>query len=46
MGKAMGTLIQLGGPGITITEQVYRKLPSDARGPWTKRTGHVVYFQP
>tara|TARA_B100000676_G_scaffold299991_1_gene345064 strand:- start:137 stop:247 length:111 start_codon:yes stop_codon:yes gene_type:complete len=31
------------GPGITVSEQVYRKLPSGARSPWKKRGGKVSY---
>jgi adenylate cyclase len=43
LGRTSNVLFQLSGPGITITEQVYRKLPSDKRSPWKKEGGHVVY---
>jgi class 3 adenylate cyclase len=32
-----------GGPGVRISEPVYRKLPSDRRGPWRKRRAPVIY---
>ena len=43
LGRTSNVLFQLSGPGITITEQVYRKLPSNKRSPWKKQGGHVVY---
>lgn len=43
LGKTANELFQIIGPGITITEQVYRKLPSDRRGPWRKHGGRVTY---
>jgi class 3 adenylate cyclase len=32
-----------GGPGIRISEPVYRKLPSNQRGPWDKHQPPAVY---
>ncbi len=32
-----------GGPGIRISEPVYRKLPSDRRGAWTKHQPPATY---
>jgi len=43
LGKTVNILFSMTGRGITITEQVYRKLPSDKRSPWKKQGGHVVY---
>jgi class 3 adenylate cyclase len=43
IGKLANELFQTRGRGITITEQVYRKLPNDKRGPWKKTGGQVVY---
>ncbi len=43
LGKTANILFSMRGRGITITEQVYRKLPSDKRSPWKKQGGHVVY---
>ena len=43
LGKASGIVFAMEGPGITVSEQVYRKLPSSARGPWKKRGGRVSY---
>ncbi len=43
LGKTINILFSMRGRGITITEQVYRKLPSDKRSPWKKQGGHVVY---
>ncbi len=43
LGKTTNELFQMIGPGITITEQVYRKLPSDRRSPWKKHGGRVSY---
>jgi len=37
------TFLLGGGPGIRISEPVYRKLPSSDRTPWTKRRPPVVY---
>lgn len=46
LGKRANELFQTRSRGITITEAVYRKLPSDQRGPWKKRGGQVVYIRP
>ena len=43
IGKTPNELFQTRGYGITITEQVYRKLPSDKRSTWKKKGGQVVY---
>lgn len=43
MGKTVSTLFSMEAPGITISEQAYRKLPSDLRSPWRKHGGQVVY---
>ena len=43
LGKTANELFTIIGPGLTITEQVYRKLPSDRRGPWKKHSGRVTY---
>lgn len=43
MGKTVSTLFSMEAPGITLSEQAYRKLPSAKRGPWNKHGGHVVY---
>lgn len=43
MGKAVNVLFSMEGPGITLSEQAYRKLPSDKRGPFSKHGGHVTY---
>lgn len=43
LGRTANILFSMNGPGITITEQVYRSLPSDKRSPWRKQGGHVVY---
>ncbi len=43
IGKTVNTLFLMSGNGITISEQLYRKLPSDKRSPWRKQSGHVVY---
>jgi adenylate cyclase len=43
IGKTANTLFSMEAPGLTLSEQAYRKLPSDKRGPWQKRGGHVVY---
>jgi adenylate cyclase len=32
-----------GGPGVRISEPMYRKLPSDRRGPWVKHQAPAVY---
>ena len=34
-----------GGPGLRISEPVYRKLPSGARSPWKKQKSPVTYVQ-
>ncbi len=45
LGQSSSIAIQLmSGTGITISEQVYRKLPSTKRSAWKKRGGHVSYF--
>ena len=44
LGQASGVLFNMEGPGITVSEQVYRKLPSSARGPWKKRGSKVSYY--
>jgi class 3 adenylate cyclase len=44
IGKTASELFQMIGSGITITEQVYRKLPSANRGPWKKHGGQVTYI--
>ncbi len=31
------------GPGIRISEPVYRQLPNDARGPWKKQQPPATY---
>lgn len=46
LGKAVNNLFLMSGPGITISQQLYRKLPSDRRSPWHKRGGDVVYHLP
>lgn len=43
LGTAAGVVFAMEGPGITVSEQVYRKLPSGARSPWKKRGGKVSY---
>ncbi|ETX05957.1 adenylate/guanylate cyclase domain-containing protein [Candidatus Entotheonella palauensis] len=35
-----------GGPGLRISEPVYRKLPSAARNPWKKQKAQVTYVLP
>ncbi len=35
-----------GGPGLRISEPIYRKLPSGARSPWKKQKAHVTYTLP
>jgi class 3 adenylate cyclase len=32
-----------GGPGVRISEPVYRRLPSDRRSPWRKRQPPAIY---
>lgn len=44
LGKAAGVVFNMEGPGITVSEQVYRKLPSSERSPWKKRSGKVSYY--
>lgn len=44
MGKAPSELFAMDGPGISLSEQAYRKLPSAKRGPWKKHGGKVVYL--
>ncbi len=43
LGKTINVLFSLESRGITLSEQVYRKLPSDKRGPFKKHGGHVTY---
>ena len=43
MGKAVGAAMVGEGPGINITEAVYRKLPSSKRSEWRKHGGKVTY---
>jgi class 3 adenylate cyclase len=43
LGKAPGALFLMTNPGITISEQVYRKLSSDKRTSWRKQGGNVYY---
>ena len=44
LGKAVNTVFKImTSPGLTISEQVYRKLPSDLRSPWKKQSASVVY---
>jgi adenylate cyclase len=44
LGKTSNELFTIDRRGITISEQVYRKLPSDRRSAWKKTTGQVVYI--
>lgn len=44
LGRAPNALFTMAGQGIKISEQVYRKLPSDQRSRWKKRAGPVVYM--
>jgi len=45
VGRAVNQAFLLGGgPGIRISEPVYRSLPSGERSPWTKRRPPAVYF--
>jgi class 3 adenylate cyclase len=46
LGKAPGVVMSMNRSGISITEQVYRKLPSSERGPWRKKGGQVTYLLP
>jgi class 3 adenylate cyclase len=44
VGKAVNQTFMLGkGPGIRISEPVYRKLPSAERTPWEKKKPSAVY---
>jgi class 3 adenylate cyclase len=43
MGRTPSTLFKMAGSGIAISEQAYRKLPSDRRAAWRKRGGQVTY---
>jgi len=43
LGKAVNTLFTMQGDGITVSEQVYRKLPSDKRSHWRKHAAMVTY---
>ena len=45
LGRGSSLAIQMSGPGITLSEQVYRKLPSEMRGEWKKRKSKVKYHQ-
>ena len=46
LGKAPGVVMSMNRHGISITEQVYRKLPSSERTPWRKKGGNVTYILP
>jgi class 3 adenylate cyclase len=47
IGKAVYTTFRMGGgPGLRISESVYRKLPSGARSPWKKQKAQVTYTLP
>ena len=44
LGSAVNTLFQIEGKGnVTISETLYRKLPSDQRTPWRKQSAPTVY---
>ncbi len=43
LGKTINTLFSMDSRGITLSEKVYRKLPSDQRGPFRKHGGRVTY---
>lgn len=43
LGKMSNELFTIDRRGVTITEQVYRKLPNDRRSEWKKTGGQVVY---
>ena len=43
LGLGAAQAINTSGPGIVISEPVYRKLPAGLRSPWRKRTGRVTY---
>ena len=43
LGRGASLAIQMAEPGITLSEQVYRKLPSGDRGPFKKQGGKVRY---
>jgi hypothetical protein len=44
LGAGVNHVFRMGsGPGIRVSEPVYRKLPSDARAPWTKRRAPATY---
>ena len=46
-GTAVYTTFRMGGgPGLRISESVYRKLPSGARSPWKKQKAQVTYTLP
>jgi|SoiMetStandDraft_2_1073263.scaffolds.fasta_scaffold165716_2 class 3 adenylate cyclase len=46
-GSAVYTTFRMGGgPGLRISEPVYRKLPSGARSPWKKQKAQVTYMLP
>ena len=44
LGHAVNIVFRIEGEGrVVMSETLYRKLPSDKRGPWKKRGGRVVY---
>ena len=44
LGRTVNQTFLLGrGPGIRLSERVYRKLPSDERSPWDKRKPPALY---
>jgi hypothetical protein len=44
LGAGVNHVFRMGsGPGIRVSEPVYRKLPSDERAPWTKRQAPATY---
>jgi class 3 adenylate cyclase len=46
-GSAVYTTFRMGGgPGLRISEPVYRKLPSGARSPWQRQKAQVTYVLP
>jgi len=46
MGRSSSIAIAMPGTGVTISEQVYRKLPSASRSPWKKQGAQVTYGIP
>ena len=43
LGRSSSLAIAMSGTGITLSEQVYRKLPSASRSPWKKQGAQVTY---